>query len=666
MKKIISTFLVLLLLIPSLSVFAASDNEILDALYGSEYLSGEMKYKITIDPRLPLPEFLDADGNITEMLSNTEFIYDIKYNMSEDKKKMQAEVNINISLQGMDSLQGMNSLNMKYWLDFDLSDTENPKYKIILKSAENEKFMYMDLVNDPDSTEIQIMSDYIDNINAISSEFKKDYKSKLIPEYREGKYVITLDEKIVKDLIKDIFTRISSIAFNYFTVPAAETIITDSSVGLIGGADGPTAVFIADGNVDGNVSDENSIEAFDTDETMQEFEKEISDFFEKLEKVQLFDENAVVIEIELDDRNLIKNQTVTLNIKMNLAELMETFNSQNEAVTKENSNIEISIVMDSSYSKINEQIDIEFPELTEENSIDLMNIFPEEPPIDENKINVIANGRIMKSDVDPVIKDGKVYVPVRAFLNTIGVSDDDIVYHHKGKVSINYGDIEVKLTIGSEIANINGKEVILDEPIFTVGDRTMVSSDFIRETFKCYVDWLPFYDDEGEPLDAGIVYITTITESHALNIMIPSNMAAEEVKILDKASFYTGINADIVAVPIENYREKVMLMIAAGEPCTFLNWEFDDEWKEKWIEMDLFIPLEEYIKEYAPNIMNYIDENPDIREAITSDDGHIYYIPFLQVDKEGKCGFSLTNTVSNPEDVVIWLDYLFAEQINID
>ena len=86
-----------------------------------------------------------------------------------------------------------------------------------------------------------------------------------------------------------------------------------------------------------------------------------------------------MIEIELDDRNLIKNQTVTLNIKMNLAELMETFNSQNEAVTKENSNIEISIVMDSSYSKINEQIDIEFPELTEENSIDLMNIFLKSP-----------------------------------------------------------------------------------------------------------------------------------------------------------------------------------------------------------------------------------------------------------------------------------------------
>ncbi|HHV98495.1 MAG TPA: extracellular solute-binding protein [Clostridiaceae bacterium] len=654
MKRIISMVLALLILMPSLTAFASSDDEILDALFDSEYLSGELNYRITIDSKLPLPAFLDADGNITEMLSNAEFLYNIKYDTSEDKKKTQAEMDICISLQGMDSL------NMKYWIDFDLSDTENLKYKIIMKLADSEKFMYMDLVNDPDSTEVQIMSDYIDNINAVRSEFTKDYKSKLIPEYKEGKYVIILDEKVVKDLLKDIFTRISSIAFNYFAVSSAEAKTTGSSVGIIGGADGPTAVFITEGNV----SEDNSIEVFDTDEIMQEFEKEIAEFFEKLKNVQLFDENAVVIEIELDDRNLIKNQKATINIKTNLAELMELYNTQNETVTKENSDIELSIVMDLSYSKINEQIDIEFPELTEENSIDLMNVFPEESPIDENKINVIANGRIMKSDVDPVIKDDKVYVPVRAFLNTIGVSDDDIVYIHKGKVDINYFGTEVKLIIGSDIAKINGKEVILDEPIFTVGDRTMVSTDFISETFNCYVDWSPFYNDEGEPLAAGILYISTRTESRVLNIMIPSSMTAEEVKILDEASFYTGINANIVTVPIDNYKEKVMVMIAAGEPCAFLNWEFDDEWKQRWIEMDLFVPLEKLIEEYAPNIMNYLEENPDIRKVITSDDGHIYYIPLLQLDKEGSCGFSLTKTVRNPEDVIMWLDYLFTEQIH--
>jgi len=63
--------------------------------------------------------------------------------------------------------------------------------------------------------------------------------------------------------------------------------------------------------------------------------------------------------------------------------------------------------------------------------------------------------------------------------------------------------------------------------------------------------------------------------------------------------------------------------------------------------------------------MNYLEENPDIRKVITSDDGHIYYIPFLQVDNEGRYGFSLTKTVRNPKDVVMWLDYLFAEQIHL-
>jgi len=657
MKRIISMVLVLLLLlIPSLTVFASGDNEVLDALYDTKYLSGELNYKITVDPKSPLPAFLDADGRITETLSNAQILYYLKYNMSEDSKKIQTEMNVDVSFQGMDPV------NMKHWLDVDLSDAENQKYRIIMKTADNDKFMYMDLVNAADSSQVRVFSDYIDSINTISEEYVKYYKSKFIPEYRQGKYVITMDESSVKDLFRNILTRIGRIALNYYTVPVTESITTDSSVGIIGGADGPTAVFIADGNAYEN----SSTEAFDTDSIMQEFEKDIEEFFEKLENVQLFDENAVVIEVELDDKNIIKNQMITLNIKMNLADLMKLFNAQNDDVTRENSDIELSIVMDLSYSNINEQIDIEYPELTEENSIDMLKIMPEQFSIDENKINVIANGQIMNSDVDPVIKDGRIYVPVRAFLNTIGVSDDDIVYHHKGKVNINYGGTEVKLIIGSDIAEINGKEVKLDEPVFTVGDRTMVSSDFITEVFRCDVDWIPFYNEDGEQLSAGIMYITTKTFGQVLNIMIPSNMDAEEVKTLDKTSFDAGINANIISLPAENYKNRVMLMIAAGEPCVFLNWEFDDEWKEKWIEMDTFVPLEKYIEEYAPNIMNYLEENPEIKKVITSDDGHIYYIPFLQMDKEGKSGFSLINTIRNPEDAVIWLDCLFSEYIQLN
>lgn len=40
-----------------------------------------------------------------------------------------------------------------------------------------------------------------------------------------------------------------------------------------------------------------------------------------------------------------------------------------------------------------------------------------------------------------------------------------------------------------------------------------------------------------------------------------------------------------------------------------------------------FAPLEDLIKEHAPNIQKMLDEMPEVAAAITAADGHIYYIP---------------------------------------
>lgn len=42
-----------------------------------------------------------------------------------------------------------------------------------------------------------------------------------------------------------------------------------------------------------------------------------------------------------------------------------------------------------------------------------------------------------------------------------------------------------------------------------------------------------------------------------------------------------------------------------------------------------FMPLNDLIEEYAPNFKKILDENPDVRGAITAADGNIYQIPFM-------------------------------------
>ena len=42
-----------------------------------------------------------------------------------------------------------------------------------------------------------------------------------------------------------------------------------------------------------------------------------------------------------------------------------------------------------------------------------------------------------------------------------------------------------------------------------------------------------------------------------------------------------------------------------------------------------FLPLDQLIAAHAPNLQRFLDENPDIRRAITAADGKIYFIPYI-------------------------------------
>lgn len=55
----------------------------------------------------------------------------------------------------------------------------------------------------------------------------------------------------------------------------------------------------------------------------------------------------------------------------------------------------------------------------------------------------------------------------------------------------------------------------------------------------------------------------------------------------------------------------------------------------KYGQQGLFIPLEDLIKEHAPNLQKLLDENEDIRKGLTSADGHIYATPYLDPYPEG-------------------------------
>lgn len=54
----------------------------------------------------------------------------------------------------------------------------------------------------------------------------------------------------------------------------------------------------------------------------------------------------------------------------------------------------------------------------------------------------------------------------------------------------------------------------------------------------------------------------------------------------------------------------------------------------KYGKQGLFIPLEDLIEKNAPNLAKYLNENKDIRRGVTSADGHIYGLPYLDMYPE--------------------------------
>ncbi|WP_229750660.1 extracellular solute-binding protein [Paenibacillus nasutitermitis] len=47
----------------------------------------------------------------------------------------------------------------------------------------------------------------------------------------------------------------------------------------------------------------------------------------------------------------------------------------------------------------------------------------------------------------------------------------------------------------------------------------------------------------------------------------------------------------------------------------------------------MFIPLENLIGKYAPNLTNFLDSYPEVRQAITAPDGHIYSLPLANMSE---------------------------------
>ncbi|MCD9023716.1 ABC transporter substrate-binding protein [Cohnella silvisoli] len=114
----------------------------------------------------------------------------------------------------------------------------------------------------------------------------------------------------------------------------------------------------------------------------------------------------------------------------------------------------------------------------------------------------------------------------------------------------------------------------------------------------------------------------------------------------------TNVKLDFVVGPSNDNNDKRNVLMASGDyPEIFLSGNFSPAEQMKFGTQGVFLPLNDLIEKYAPNIKQILTDRPDIKSAITAPDGNIYAIP--QVNECYHCWYSQKLWINQK-----WLDNL--------
>ncbi len=104
--------------------------------------------------------------------------------------------------------------------------------------------------------------------------------------------------------------------------------------------------------------------------------------------------------------------------------------------------------------------------------------------------NINVFGNTIKNDVAPKLVNNRTMLPARLISESLGAT---VIWTaaEPNKVLIEKGDKVIIITIGSDIATVNGEEIKLDSPAFIENDRTYLPTRFLSEKLGATVEWVP-------------------------------------------------------------------------------------------------------------------------------------------------------------------------------
>jgi putative aldouronate transport system substrate-binding protein len=126
---------------------------------------------------------------------------------------------------------------------------------------------------------------------------------------------------------------------------------------------------------------------------------------------------------------------------------------------------------------------------------------------------------------------------------------------------------------------------------------------------------------------------------YSFSIFVDDSSETGEFFMLGELKKQTNVDVDLKFIPYETATERLNLDLNSGDYADVIGgWTLTDSLiLTQGVQQGTFIPLEDYFKEYCPNISAILDL-PGVREKMTAPDGHIYTIPYVTDDT--KVGYS--------------------------
>ncbi|WP_121609112.1 extracellular solute-binding protein [Mesobacillus foraminis] len=116
-----------------------------------------------------------------------------------------------------------------------------------------------------------------------------------------------------------------------------------------------------------------------------------------------------------------------------------------------------------------------------------------------------------------------------------------------------------------------------------------------------------------------------------------TSQSLNDVRAYEKLEEITGTKVEFKHPSGEgsDITEQFNLMVASGKLPEVIeyNWRTVPKGPDKAIEAGTIIRLNELIENYAPNLNRYLNENPEVKKMVTTDEGNIYTFPFLRGDE---------------------------------